>query len=52
MHHMAALAAPACRAPLVVIADRHDLRKELAWADKLFVREVAHGGKTIRVVDC
>ena len=29
-----------------------DLRKELAWADKLFVREVAHGGKTIRVVGC
>ena len=29
-----------------------DLRKELAWADKLFVREVAHEGKTIRVVGC
>ncbi|HSK05240.1 MAG TPA: hypothetical protein VK932_28525 [Kofleriaceae bacterium] len=29
-----------------------DLRKELAWDDKLFVREVAHAGKTIRVVGC
>ncbi len=29
-----------------------DLRKELSWADKLFVREVSHEDKTIRVVGC
>lgn len=29
-----------------------DLRKELAWADKLFVREVEHAAKKIRVVGC
>jgi hypothetical protein len=29
-----------------------DLRRELAWADRLFVRDVEHGGKTIRVVGC
>jgi hypothetical protein len=29
-----------------------DLRKEVAWADKLFVREVAHEGKKIRIVGC
>jgi hypothetical protein len=29
-----------------------DLRKEPSWADKLFLREVAHAGKTIRVVGC
>ena len=29
-----------------------DLRKEVAWADKLFVREVEHAGKTIRIVGC
>ena len=29
-----------------------DLRKEPSWADKLFVREVAHAGKTIRIVGC
>ncbi len=29
-----------------------DLRKEVSWADKLFVREVAHAGKQIRVVGC
>ena len=29
-----------------------DLRKEIAWADKLFVREAAHTGKTIRIVGC
>lgn len=27
-----------------------DLRKEVSWADKLFVREVAHEAKTIRIV--
>jgi hypothetical protein len=27
-----------------------DLRKELAWTDKLFMREVEHAGKTIHVV--
>jgi hypothetical protein len=29
-----------------------DLRKEVSWADKLFVREVAHEGKQIRIVGC
>ena len=29
-----------------------DLRKEPTWAEKLFVREVAHAGKTIRLVGC
>jgi hypothetical protein len=29
-----------------------DLRKERSWAEKLFGREVAHGGKTIRIVGC
>jgi len=29
-----------------------DLRKEVSWADKLFVREVEHAGKTIRMVGC
>jgi hypothetical protein len=29
-----------------------DLRKEVSWADKLFVREVVHAGKQIRVVGC
>jgi hypothetical protein len=29
-----------------------DLRKEIAWADKLFVREASHAGKTIRIVGC
>ena len=29
-----------------------DLRKEVSWADKLFVREVEHAGKTIRIVGC
>jgi hypothetical protein len=29
-----------------------DLRKERAWQDKLFVREVSRGGRTIRVVGC
>jgi len=29
-----------------------DLRKELSWADKLFVREVVHAGKSIHVVGC
>ena len=27
-----------------------DLRKELSWADKLFVREIEHRGKTIHLV--
>ena len=27
-----------------------DLRKEVSWADKLFMREVAHEAKTIRIV--
>ena len=29
-----------------------DLRKEVSWADKSFVREVAHEAKTIRIVGC
>ena len=29
-----------------------DLRKEVLWADKLFVREVEHEGKQIRIVGC
>jgi hypothetical protein len=29
-----------------------DLRKEVAWVDKLVVREVAHEGKAIRIVGC
>jgi hypothetical protein len=29
-----------------------DLRKELSWADKLFVREVEQRGKKIRLVGC
>ncbi len=29
-----------------------DLRKEVSWADKLFVREVEHEGKQIRIVGC
>ena len=29
-----------------------DLRKERPWAERLFVREVAHGGKAIRIVGC
>ncbi len=29
-----------------------DLRKDLPWVDKLFVREVAHAGKTVRIVAC
>ena len=29
-----------------------DQRKELAWADKLYARDVEHGGKAIRVVGC
>lgn len=29
-----------------------DLRKERSWAEKLFSREVAHAGKTIRLVGC
>jgi type II secretory pathway predicted ATPase ExeA len=29
-----------------------DLRKEVSWADKLFVREVEHTGKKIRIVGC
>jgi hypothetical protein len=29
-----------------------DLRKEPSWAEKLFVREVEHEGKQIRVVGC
>jgi hypothetical protein len=29
-----------------------DLRKERSWAEKLFVREVAHEGKTIRLLGC
>jgi AAA-like domain len=29
-----------------------DLRKEVAWADKLFVREVEHEGAKIRIVGC
>lgn len=29
-----------------------DLRKERSWAEKLYVREVDHQGKTIRLVGC
>jgi len=29
-----------------------DLRKELSWDEKLFVRELEHKGKTIRLVGC
>ncbi|MBK9264886.1 MAG: ATP-binding protein [Polyangiaceae bacterium] len=29
-----------------------DMRKEVAWNDKLFVREVDHAGKHIRLVGC
>lgn len=29
-----------------------DLRKEVSWADKLFVREVEHASKQIRIVGC
>jgi len=29
-----------------------DLRKELPWSDKLFVREVEHAAKKIRIVGC
>jgi len=29
-----------------------DLRKERSWAEKVFVREVAHEGKAIRIVGC
>jgi hypothetical protein len=29
-----------------------DLRKEVSWADKLFVRAVEHEGKQIRIVGC
>ncbi len=29
-----------------------DLRKDRSWAEKLFVREVAHAGKTVRLVGC
>ena len=29
-----------------------DLRKEVSWTDKLFVREVEHEAKQIRFVGC
>ena len=29
-----------------------DLRKELSWSDKLYVREVAHEGKKMHLVGC
>ena len=29
-----------------------DLRKELSWQERLFLREVEHAGKTIRIVGC
>ena len=29
-----------------------DLRKELSWSDKLYVREVAHEGQKIHLVGC
>ncbi|WP_159397860.1 AAA family ATPase [Sorangium cellulosum] len=29
-----------------------DLRKELTWQEKLYVREVEHAGKTLRIVGC
>jgi hypothetical protein len=29
-----------------------DLRKALSWEDKLFLREVEHAGKRVRIVGC
>lgn len=29
-----------------------DLRKELSWQEKLFVREIEHAGKRVRIVGC
>ncbi len=29
-----------------------DLRKEIPWQDKLFVQEIDHGGKLVRLVGC
>jgi hypothetical protein len=29
-----------------------DLRKEVPWAERLFVREAAQGGKAITIVGC
>jgi hypothetical protein len=29
-----------------------DLRKGLSWEDQLFVREVEHKGKRVRIVGC
>jgi hypothetical protein len=29
-----------------------DLRKEMSWQQKLFVREIEHAGKTVRLVGC
>jgi hypothetical protein len=29
-----------------------DLRKEISWKEKRFIREISHEGKVIRVVGC
>jgi hypothetical protein len=29
-----------------------DLRKDTPWVDKLFLREVVHGARTVRLVGC
>jgi hypothetical protein len=29
-----------------------DLRKDLPWADKLFLREVEHAARKVRLVGC
>jgi hypothetical protein len=29
-----------------------DLRKDTPWVDKLFLREVEHGARTVRLVGC
>jgi hypothetical protein len=29
-----------------------DLHKEVSWTNKLFVREIEHEGKKIRIVGC
>jgi len=29
-----------------------DLRKEPSWSDEIFVREIEHAGKRVRIVGC
>lgn len=31
---------------------RFDLREDTPWVDKLFLREVQHGARTVRLVGC